>query len=65
MLITTRDNKDLDKLIVIKCLNGSNNVLKALEDMELRFNALVNGESQSVKKVNDIVQARFNCHKKV
>jgi hypothetical protein len=45
VLITTKGNKDLDKLVAIGCLGSSNNVPEALEDIELRFSALVSGES--------------------
>ena len=40
MLIITRGNKDLDRLAAARCLSGSNNVPKALKDMELRFGAV-------------------------
>jgi hypothetical protein len=40
VLMTTRGNKDLDRLAAAGCLGGSNNVPKALEDLELRFGGL-------------------------
>ncbi|PMD38586.1 hypothetical protein L207DRAFT_583993 [Hyaloscypha variabilis F] len=59
VLMTTRGNKDLDRPAAAGCLGGSHNVPKALEDMELRFGALVSGESESAGEVDGIVRAGF------
>ena len=59
VLMTTRGNKDLDRLAAAGCLGGSNNVPKALKDMELRFGALVSVESESTAEVDGIVRAGF------
>jgi hypothetical protein len=65
VLMTTRGNKDLDKLAAAGCLGGPNNVPKTLKDMELRFGALVSGESESAGEVDGIVRAGFGGRGKV
>jgi hypothetical protein len=59
VLMTTRGNKDLDRLAASGCLGGSNNVPEALKDMKLRFGALVSVESESTGEVDGIVRAGF------
>jgi len=65
VLMTTRGNKDLDRLAAAGCLGGSDNVPKALEDMELRFGALASGGSESAGEVDGIVRAGFGGHGEV